>query len=183
MKNVKWLILALTVLTATAVYLNRDRLFTAGDDKQTEGYFGDADFVYGQTDPKEEYFASARYSREKKRDEASEALTAVISNAQATAENKALAYEELQLYAFSETCETAIESLVSAKGFGECIAFVGRESASVVVSEDTLTQAQAAQITDIVVSQTGYPASAVTVIEYKAGSEVSPESPTAAENE
>ncbi len=183
MKNMKWLILGLAVMTLLALYLNRERLFTKAGDEEAEKYFGDADFVYTETDRKAEYFASARYNREKKRTEATEALNDIIQSALATAENKSLAYEEIRQYAFSETCENAIESLIAAKGFGECIAFVGRDSASVVVSEDRLTQAQAAQITDIVVSQTGYSASDVTVIEYKAGDEAPAEANDGVQNE
>jgi stage III sporulation protein AH len=169
MKNIKWVILGLALLTGLAVYLNRDRLLKDDSIRDAEEYFGDADFVYDGADEKNEYFVSARYNREKKRDEATAVLNSVISDPDATGENKALAYSEIEHYAFSETCETAIESLIMAKGFGECIAFVSRDTVSIVVSESSLTSAQAAQITDIAVSQTGYSPSNVTVIEYDAG--------------
>ncbi len=183
MKNIKWLILGLALLTGLAVYLNKDRLLKDDDAKDAEEYFGDADFVYDGEDEKSEYFVSARYNREKKRDEATAALNSVISDPGASGENKSLAYAEIEHYAFSETCETAIESLIKAKGFGECIAFVSRDTVSIVVSESSLTSAQAAQITDIAVSQTGYSPSNVTVIEFNAGQSAAEEGKTGADFE
>ena len=62
--------------------------------------------------------------------------------------------------------EAQIENLVTAKGYADCVAFMGEDSISVVVDTGTgeLTAEDVAKITDITVTETGYPASGVKVM-------------------
>ncbi len=62
--------------------------------------------------------------------------------------------------------EAQIENLVTAKGYADCVAFMGEDGISVVVSTETgeLTDADVAKVVDIAVSESGYPASAVKVM-------------------
>ena len=55
--------------------------------------------------------------------------------------------------------ESQIESLVTAKGYADCVVFMGAESVSVVVAppEGGLTATDAARIKDIVISETILP--------------------------
>ena len=62
--------------------------------------------------------------------------------------------------------ESQIESLVTAKGYVDCVAFLGEESASVVVATESgqLTGEDVAKITDITMTETGLPASSIRIM-------------------
>ena len=75
--------------------------------------------------------------------------------------------EAIQTLANYTVSEAQIENLVTAKGYTDCVAFIGDESVSVVVSarEGGLTDADVAKITEIVTDETGMEASQVKIIE------------------
>ena len=75
--------------------------------------------------------------------------------------------EAIQTLASYTVSEAQIENLVTAKGYTDCVAFIGDESVSVVVSarEGGLTDADVAKITEIVTDETGMEASQVKIIE------------------
>ena len=62
--------------------------------------------------------------------------------------------------------EAQIENLVTAKGYADCVAFMGEDSISVVVSTGTgeLTSEDVAKITDITMTETGLPASGIKIM-------------------
>jgi len=63
--------------------------------------------------------------------------------------------------------ETQIENLVVAKGYADCVAFMSDGGVSVVVSaaEDGLQTEDVARITDIVLSETGFTADQIKILE------------------
>lgn len=63
--------------------------------------------------------------------------------------------------------EAQIENLITAKGYTDCVAFLGEDSISVVVSamENGMTDADAARIGEIVMEQTGLKADQIKIIE------------------
>ena len=62
--------------------------------------------------------------------------------------------------------ESQIENLVTAKGYADCVAFMGAESVSVVVDDpDGLDATDVARIMDIVVQETGYEPTQIKVLE------------------
>jgi len=65
--------------------------------------------------------------------------------------------------------ESQIESLVIAKGYEDCVAYMSDESINVAVSapETGLAQTDIALISDIVASQTDYALSDIFIIEVK----------------
>ena len=62
--------------------------------------------------------------------------------------------------------EAQIENLVTAKGYTDCVAFMGDESVSVVVSTKSgeLTAEDVAKITDITVTETGFSANGIKIM-------------------
>ena len=60
--------------------------------------------------------------------------------------------------------EANIESLITAKGFEDCIAVLNGDSASIIVRADDLQAAQVAQINAIVYEQAGIVPGGVTII-------------------
>ena len=75
--------------------------------------------------------------------------------------------EAIQTLADYTVSEAQIENLVTAKGYADCVAFISDGSASVVVSatEEGLTDADVARITEIVTDETGFEASSIKIIE------------------
>lgn len=164
------LILAgLVVVLGVAVYLNwefsqKDINLGTSDNK-----------IYGETQETaaglsvdgQAYFAQARTDRQKSRDEAIESVQTMLSDTSLTeTQKKQISEKATQLAQLSE-CEAAIEQLVKAKGFEQCVAFINDDSASVVVSSKGLTNEQAAQIFDIVLSKSQVSADKINVVEVK----------------
>ena len=121
------------------------------------------DAVYTGTD----YFASARLTRQQARDSAIELLQKAADEEGAAEEAATEASEGIQALAAYTLAEAQIENLVTAKGYADGVAFMGAESISVVVSTRdgaALTSADVAKITDITMTETGYPASAIKIM-------------------
>ncbi len=167
------LILAgLVVVLGIAVYLNWE--FSKNDlNLGTSG--ADSSKTYGETqltdvkvtETSEAYFAQARLSRQKKRDEALESVQTMLEDSKLTEAQKNEISAKAAEIAELTQCEAAIEELVKAKGFQECVAFVDGETASVVVSSKGLSDEQAAQIFDIVLSKTKINSENINIVEAK----------------
>lgn len=63
--------------------------------------------------------------------------------------------------------ESKMETLIKSKGFKDCVVYLSDQSAKVVVKSDGLEQAQAAQIMDIVVSESEVPSENISIVEVK----------------
>ena len=120
------------------------------------------DAVYTGTD----YFASARLTRQQARDNAISLLqeAAEQENADQSVLNEA--NQGIQVLASYTMKEAQVENLVTAKGYKECVAFMGDDGISVVVSTDSgeLTEEDVAKITDIAVSETGLSVSDIKIM-------------------
>lgn len=117
--------------------------------------------------PASSYFDTARLSRQQSRDNALSLLRE--ASAQDNVEQGALddANRAIQTLAGYTMLEGQIENLVIAKGYADCVAFMGENSISVVVSaaEDGLQTEDVAKITDIVLSETEYTADQIKIME------------------
>ena len=122
----------------------------------------DEDMIYTGSD----YFASARLTRQQARDHAISLLqeAAEQENADANVANEAS--QGIQVLASYTLAEAQIENLVTAKGYADCVAFMGDESVSVVVSTKSgdLTAEDVAKITDITMTETGLPAGNIKIM-------------------
>ena len=97
-----------------------------------------------------DYVASVQLSREQTRAKSKESLMEIIDNANLDEAQKQTAIETmLQLTAITEK-ETAAESLLAAKGFENSVVYINDKSVDVVVCRTALTDAERAQIEDIV---------------------------------
>ena len=90
---------------------------------------------------------------------------AADENAAAEAIDEANA--SIQTMAAYTLSEAEVENLVIAKGYADCICFIGEDSASVVVSStvDGLTEADIARIAEIVCEETGLSLGQIKIIE------------------
>lgn len=135
---------------------------TAGDIESTDkeaaledsvdGTPGEAVLTSGEAN---KVVAEAKVSREQVRAKNKETLQAIIDNAEIGEEQKQQAVNEMiQLTDLSEK-EVAVETLLASKGFSETVVNLTVDSADVVVSNADLTDANRAQIEDIVTRKTG----------------------------
>ena len=159
------------VFVGAAVYLNWKYTDNVAD---TSKVLGQSTLVNSQEEtqemaqetPQNDYFATARLSRKQARDNAISMLQEAESVADADQSVLNEASEALQVLAAYTVAEAQIESLVTAKGYADCVAFMGDESISVVVSDsDGLDTTDVARIKDIVISETNYTAGQIKIME------------------
>ena len=113
------------------------------------------------------YFDTARLNRQQSRDSALALLQEAAGKESADQTLKDEANASIQTMADYTVTEAQIENLVIAKGYTDCVAFLGEDSISVVVSamENGMTDADAARIGEIVMEQTGLKADQIKIIE------------------
>lgn len=96
------------------------------------------------------FFIQSRLDRNKNRSFYIETLNGIVEDQNIDNNIKEMAQTEmLSLIKRSET-ESIIESLIKAKGFKDALVIMGEESINIIVNSEKLTQAQVAQIKDIV---------------------------------
>lgn len=148
-------------VTDSSKVLGESTLVNAGQTAQTP-----AETAEPVTVEENDYFATARLSRKQARDSAISMLQTaeVDENADEATLNEAS--KTLQVLAAYTVAESQIESLVTAKGYQDCVAFMGEESISVVVSaKEGLSAADVARIKDIVISETDYTPEQIKILE------------------
>ena len=144
--------------------LNSDKILSSDTLVMSDGTLltGDpADLSTTITD----YFAAVRLSRQEARDSAvgllQEAM-AYSSDAESAQSN-----EQLEELVQTALCEAQIESLVIAKGYADCVAYISNGGISVAVAspEGGLAQEDVAVIADIVMTQSEYTLEQIRVVE------------------
>ena len=113
----------------------------------------------------EDYFAAVRLSRQQARDSALNMLQEAMVYSDET--KAAQSSQQLDDIVQTALCEARIESLIIAKGFSDCVAYMTNQGISVAVAapEGGLQEADVAVIADIVISQTDYKFSDIRVVE------------------
>ena len=113
------------------------------------------------------YFSTARLNRQQARDNALSLLQEAAEDEKADQRSVDQANAAIQTMADYTMTEAQIENLITAKGYTDCVAFLGEDSISVVVSamENGMTDADAARIGEIVMEQTGLKADQIKIIE------------------
>ena len=120
-------------------------------DSEAEGTPGEAVLTSGTA---ETTVAQAKVTREQVRAQNKETLQAIIENTNLSdAEKQDAVAQMVQLTEISEQ-EAAIETLMASKGFSEAVVSLDADSADIVVKADELTDANRAQIEDIVTRRT-----------------------------
>ena len=114
-----------------------------------------------------EYFAKAQENRQKARSEATDMVKEILNDIKTSEEAKAEAVKQAAEVAKNIQQEANIESLIKAKGFSECIAFIQNGECSVVVSANGLNESTAITIKDIVSGQAGIPYDKIKITEAK----------------
>ena len=121
----------------------------------------------GMTASGSDYFASARLNRQQARDSALSILQETLNSENAQESSKTEAGAAIETMAAAALSEAQIENLVVAKGYADCVAFIGEDSLSlaVAVPEGGLTEADTAKIVDVVNQTAGFTAGQIKIIE------------------
>ena len=117
------------------------------------------------TTTSDSYFAAVRLSRQQARDDAINLLQEAASySGDSKAAESASDLEDIVQTALSEA---QIESLIIAKGYADCVAYMSPDGISVAVAapEGGLQQQDVAVIADVVMSQSGYNLDSIRVVE------------------
>lgn len=115
-----------------------------------------------------EYFSEAKLSRQKALDEAVSLLKASAENTDISSEARDQAALEIAALAANSLKESKIESLIKAKGFADCVAFISGSGLSIVVEpaeEGGLDAAAVAKIKDIAITETSIAADDIRIVE------------------
>ena len=136
--------------------LSQDKLVMA------DGTVDQNDTVNTMTD----YFAAVRLSRQEARDSAVSLLQEAMAYGDASASQSGVELQELVNIAL---CEAQIESLVIAKGYTDCVAYISNDAISVAVAspEGGLQKQDVAVIADIVINQSEFTIDQIYVVEVK----------------
>ena len=169
----------LVLALALAVYLNWSfaskenaliaaETMTSGADSK-EKHYGDALFVSSDTNDIEQYFAEARLNRETARAEAMELLEKSLQNTDLTQAEKDEILAQMARIASNIETENSIESLIKAKGFEDCVAYINGDNINIVVKTkgDSLAVSDVSQIKEIVLSTSDIAVENITIVEIK----------------
>ena len=181
-------VLAIVLFVGVAVYLNwsyNNQL--TGEGSGTDGSDGkvlgqttlvngveeeqDGETAEGQTEEEtgSGYFASARLNRQQARDSALELLQEAAADDKADQKVVDEANASIQTMADDTLSEAQVENLVTAKGYGDCVCFIGEDGVNLVVSstDQGLSETDIAKIVEIVREETGLSADQIKIIEAK----------------
>ena len=112
-----------------------------------------------------DYFAAVRLSRQQARDSAVDLLQEAMAYGDES--NQSESSQQLEQIVQTALTEAQIESLVIAKGYVDCVAYMSDTGISVAVAspEGGLQQDDVAVIADIVITQTGFSLEEIRVVE------------------
>jgi len=170
-------IAVVSLMLCVAVYLNWSYTRTPDDfgaaaDLDAGKTLGEATLVDGVEDTsdtagKADYFAEARLSRQKARDESAKILKEITANEKSTPAAIEKANGDIASLAANAVREARIENLVKAKGFDECVTFINETGVNVIVNktEAGLKAADTAKIKDIVIDETKVKADKIKISE------------------
>lgn len=178
----KQLVLASLVLAlGAAVYLNWQFAGTnrlpVGDSSSETSQLGAAQLVNnayvetvnddlesnGSAETSSDALSQPRIDRQNSRDEALELLDGVMESVESDSAAKQQAVEEASAIAQNILEESNVESLLEAKGYTDCVAYITGEECSVVVA-GTVEEADTLIVQEIVMDQTGLTADKIKII-------------------
>lgn len=159
---VNWLYTENQTVANLADTLDADKIMSADMLVMSDGTtLTDIDVTNNVSD----YFAAVRLSRQEARDSA----VGLLQEAMAYNNETQAAQSNAQLEKIVQTalCEAQIESLVIAKGYTDCVAYISESGISVAVAapEGGLAQRDVAVIADIVMTQSDYNMADIRVVE------------------
>ena len=130
------------------------------DDGSVDGTPGEAVLTNGSVSS---VVSQAKVSREQVRSKNKETLQNIIDNNNLSAEEKEKAVNQMVQMTETAEKESAAESLLAAKGFHNSVVSITDDQADVIVGASELSDANRAQIEDIVTRKTGVAAQNIVI--------------------
>lgn len=187
------LMAALVLALGSAVYLNwqfdGNRDLTSSNTLSDDKEYGEVEFVSGDVDTSssEEMssetsetestsaetnensavaatFAQARLDREEARAKATELLQQVLDSTDSDEEARKEAVDKAAEIASNVLLESNIETLITAKGYQDCMVFIENDTCSVLVQTDLEQPNDAVVIRDIVMDQSGLTSDQIKIV-------------------
>lgn len=131
-----------------------------GDDGSVDGTPGEAVLTGGEASG---VVAEAKVTREQVRAKNKETLMEIINNEQLSDQQKQDAVNQMVQMTDLAEKEAAAETLLASKGFNEAVVSLTADTADVVVNSAELSDANRAQIEDIVARKTGVAAQNIVI--------------------
>lgn len=112
-----------------------------------------------------DYFAAVRLSRQEARDSAVNLLQEAMAYGDGS--NNEASSAQLEQIVQTALCEAQIESLIIAKGYTDCVAYMTENGISVAVAapEGGMKEEDVAVISDIIITQTSFALEDIRVVE------------------
>ena len=130
------------------------------DDGSVDGTPGEAVLTNGSVSS---VVSQAKVSREQVRSKNKETLQNIIDNKNLSAEEKEKAVNQMVQMTETAEKESAAESLLAAKGFHNSVVSITDDQADVIVGASELSDANRAQIEDLVTRKTGVAAQNIVI--------------------
>lgn len=124
--------------------------------------FNEAEYVSALADDGT-FFVQARLAREQDRARQREMSLDLIGNEDVTEEIRATAAEAMLTMQRRIEKESQAESLIKSRGFNEVYVRIGENSVDVIVNKDVLTDAELAQIEDVIKRKVGVDSSDIRI--------------------
>ena len=154
-----------------AVWLNMEYagINTYGNSEDTSSkILGQAQFVGAEAQQEDDFFAQTRKSRATARDEAIKLLKETVDNVKTDENTRKEAQAQIARIAGDIETESAIESLIKAKGFKDAVAVLSEQDISIVVKrDDKLLPSETMQIMDIVAAKTQFSSDKIKILASK----------------
>ena len=160
---VNWLYTDTQAVADITDTLDEEKILSADSMVMSDGtFYTDGS---GEVNTQSEYFAAVRLSRQEARDSAVTLLQEAMAYSEDT--ETAQSNEQLEQIVQTALCEAQIESLVIAKGYADCVAYISDEGISVAVAapEGGLMQEDVAVIADIVITQSSFTMNDIRIVE------------------
>jgi stage III sporulation protein AH len=148
------------------VYTNAQGVSDLTDTLDAEKVMQQGDLVLDAGDNTyTDYFAAVRLSRQQARDSAVDLLQEAMAYGDGTQVSTSSA--QLEQIVQTALCEAQIESLVIAKGYADCVAYMTDDGISIAVAapEGGMQKNDVAVISDIVLTQSNYTLDDIRVVE------------------
>ncbi len=136
---------------------------TDSETSQTTRVLGESRFVNTAVSQTENYFDAARRTREEARGEALDIINETLGDVKADTVDKEAATAVAAAVAKAVEQEDAVESLIKAKGFADCVVYIENNYCHVAVQDEALDEAEALQITQIITTQSDVSAENISI--------------------
>ena len=161
----------MVVALAAAVGLNMK--YSADQEKgvnNSSKYLGQAEYVNAEVSSQQDdrtqekdYFVKLRNERKKAREEALDIIEDTLDRTDLSTEEKKNAVDKAAAIAAAAEAESAIETVLKAKGFSSVVAVIGEKDVNIII-EGTSEPKKIAQIQDAVLSKTSFTAADIKII-------------------